>query len=141
MKKLAMNPAQVLFAKFCEAYKKRHLPDILNLFSQNINMWGSGIDEYRVGLKEVSEQLQRDFSQSEKAEIEVVSFVPVAANAPWAAAQCTAKITLNGTEHLFEHLRGTVIVEKEKGEWKISHMHASFPDYRNAENASFPLEG
>ncbi len=131
--------AEEIFNKFCEGYKNRDLAILLNLFTKNINMWGSGLDEYRVGLKQIEEQLKRDWSQSEKCEIVVVSFVPTPADAVWTAALCNAKISIDGKEHIFEHLRGTIIIEKENGAWKISHMHASFPDYRNAENGSFPV--
>lgn len=141
MKMPEKNPAEQIFNQFCEGYKQRNLTALLNLFTKNVNMWGSGLDEYRVGLKEVEEQLKRDWSQSEKGEIEVVSFVPTPQDALWAAAVCNAKITIAGKEHIFEHLRGTLIVEKENGSWKISHMHASFPDYRNVENGSFPING
>jgi hypothetical protein len=79
------------------------------------------------------------WSQSEKSEIAVVSFVPTPADALWTAAVCQAKITIDGQEHIFENLRGTIIIENENGVWKISHMHASFPDYRNAEQGSFPV--
>lgn len=133
--------AEEIFNKFCEGYKKRDLATLLNLFTKNINMWGSGLDEYRVGLKQVEEQLKRDWSQSEKGEIAVVSFVPTPADALWAAALCNAKVTIDGKEHIFPHLRGTLVIEKENGAWKISHMHTSFPDYRNAENGSFPVSG
>ncbi len=68
-----------------------------------------------------------------------MSFVSTPIDALWAAALCNAKITIDGKEHIFEHLRGTVTIEKENGVWKISHMHASFPDYRNAQNGSFPV--
>ncbi len=139
MKTPEKNVAEELFSKFCEGYKNRDLTTVLNLFTKNINMWGSGLDEYRVGLKQVEEQLKRDWSQSEKSEIDVVSFVPTPANALWAAAFCKAKISIDGQEHTFEHLRGTLTIEKENGVWKISHMHASFPDYRNPNNGSFPI--
>lgn len=130
--------AEKLFLQFCEGYKKRDLPYLLTLFTQQCNIWGSGLDEYRVGLKELELQFKRDWSQSEKGEIEPVSFVKTAADAHFAAAVCNAKITINQEEHVFPHLRGTITIEKENGVWKIAHMHASFPDYRNAENASFP---
>lgn len=141
MKIPEQKPAEQIFNRFCEGYKNRDLASLLNLFSKDINMWGSGLDEYRVGLKQSEEQLKRDWSQSEKAEIEIVSFVPTPADALWMAAICNAKITIDGQEHVFEQLRGTLIVQKENGEWKISHMHASFPDYRNAEGGSFPVNG
>ncbi len=135
------NPANELLKQFCEGYKSRDLKALLQLFTKNTNMWGSGLDEYRVGLKEVEEQLKREWSQSEKGEITVLSFVPAPADALWSAALCQAKITIAGREHIFEHLRGTIVIEKENGAWKISHMHASFPDYRNPENGSFPVDG
>lgn len=132
------NPAEKLLIAFCEGYQKRDLPFLLNLFTQNTNLWGSGIDEYRVGLAQVSEQLQRDWNQSETGEINIVRFVTTSQNT-WTAALCQAKITIEGKEHIFEDLRATITIEKEDGIWKISHMHASFPDYRNPENGSFPI--
>jgi ketosteroid isomerase-like protein len=138
MKLPEKKPAFQAFEQFCDGYKKRDLAAVLNLFTENANMWGTGVDEYRVGLKEVELQLKRDWSQSEKGQLEIVSFVPVPADALWAAVVCNARLTIAGKEYLFEHLRGTIVVEKVDGSWKISHMHASFPDYRNAEEGSFP---
>jgi hypothetical protein len=132
--------AEQLFRKFCEGYKKRDLPGLLQLFTRNTNMWGTGADEYRVGIKQVEEQLKRDWSQSEKGEIEPVSFIPAPADALWSAAVCTGRVTVNGEQHVLTDLRGTIIIENEDGEWKISHMHASFPDFRNPENGSFPIK-
>lgn len=139
MKIPAISPAEHLFRQFCDSYKKRDLTALMPLFSSTINMWGTGIDEYRVGLKQVEEQLKRDWSQAEKSEMEIVSFIPTTNGELWAAAICNARITIDGQEHVFQHLRGTLIIEKELGTWKIAHMHASFPDYRNPENGSFPV--
>lgn len=132
------NLAQQLFLQFCELYKQRDLKSLLNLFAKNVNCWGTGVDEYRVGLKEMEAQLKRDWSQSEKGELEIVSFVPAPQEAMWAAARCNVKVIIAGKELMFADFRGTLIAEKEKGKLKISHMHASFPDYRNADGASFP---
>ena len=140
MKLPEKNPAKQLFKQFCDAYKKHDLNALLKMMTSDINMWGSGIDEYRVGLLDVETQLKRDWSQSEKAEIEVVSFVPAPEEAVWSEAICHAKVTIDGLRCSFPDLRGTIIVAKEKGEWKIAHMHASFPDYRNADNGSFPVK-
>jgi ketosteroid isomerase-like protein len=139
MMKAETRQAEQLFRKFCKGYKERDLATLLSLFTKNTNMWGTGLDEYRVGIKQVEEQLKRDWSQSEKGEIEITSFVPAPEDSTWAAAVCTGKVTIDGHQHVFEHLRGTIIIEKENGVWKISHMHASFPDFRNPENGSFPL--
>lgn len=137
--KIQERPAEQLFRQFCAGYKKRDLSFLLSLFTKNSNLWGSGLDEYRVGLKEIEMQLLRDWGQSDQGEIEIVTFVPAAQDVSWAAAVCNVHVTIHGTKHTFEHLRGTLIAEKEKGSWKISHTHCSFPDYRNAENGSFPV--
>lgn len=130
--------AEQLFKQFCEGYKTRNLAFMLNLFTERSTMWGSGLDEYREGLREIETQLLRDWNQSEDSEIEIINFLPTT-NTLWAAANCNAYVTLMGKKHCFTNLRGTLIIEKEKGIWKIAHTHCSFPDYRNPENASFPL--
>ena len=139
--KIPERPAEQLFRQFCEAYKKRDLPFLLSLFTRNSNMWGSGLDEYRENLKEIEIQLLRDWTQSDQSEIKIIKFVPTSQDAFWAAAICNAHVMIDGIKHSFEHLRGTLIAEKEDGTWKIAHTHCSFPDYRNAENSSFPVNG
>jgi len=134
------KPAELIFKRFCESYNQRDLKRLLNLFTSNTNMWGTGLDEYRVGLQQVETQLQRDWEQAEKSEIEVVSFIPASDDLTFAAAICQARITINHAQHIFEHLRVTINIEKEQGLWKIAHMHASFPDYRNNIDGSFPVK-
>lgn len=92
-----------------------------------------------MGHAQLTEQLQRDWSQSEAGQIKIIRFAPTAPNAVWAAAICQAIVTIQGVEHVLDHLRGTIIIEKEDGHWKIAHMHASFPDYRNPVEGSFPV--
>ncbi|OCH97979.1 hypothetical protein A8135_01795 [Legionella jamestowniensis] len=137
--KIVEKSTEQLFRQFCEGYKKRDLHFLINLFTKNSTMWGSGLDEYREGLKEIEMQLLRDWNQSEYSEIEIIRFIPTSQNALWTAAICTAYVIIDGTKYTFEHLRGTLIAEKEEGVWKIAHTHCSFPDYRNAENGSFPV--
>lgn len=139
MKIPGQNKAEQLFAQFCEGYKKRDLSFLLSLFTHNTNMWGTGIDEYRVGLKQIEDQLKRDWRQAEASEIEIVQFIPTGDEALWAGAICNAKLTVEGKDYYFEHLRGTIIIDQEEKTWKISHMHCSFPDYRNAKDGSFPV--
>ena len=140
MKTHPQNPAQELFLEFCDAYKKRDLQQVMSMFTDNSNMWGTGLDEYRVGLKQIEAQVKRDWSQSQHGEISVISFVPTAKDASWAAGLCRVKLMIDGKEHYFDDFRGTISVEKVDGAWKIAHMHASFPDYRNAEQGSFPVK-
>jgi hypothetical protein len=138
MMKIDIHPAEMLFKKFSESYKKRDIETLLSLFTPKSNMWGTGVDEYRIGLKQIEEQLKRDWSQSESAEVVIKSFVPNQQGDAWAAALGEARITVAGKGHVFPDFRGTITVENQNGSWKILHMHASFPDYRNAEKNSFP---
>jgi len=136
--KNSKKPEQ-LMRQYCEGYKNRDLPHLLSLFSNQVNMWGTGPDEYRVGLKEMEAQLKRELSQSEAGEINIVSFLPTPENALWAAAVCNATITVEGKDHQLTNLRWTIAIDQEDGAWKISHLHASFPDLRNPEGSPFPI--
>jgi ketosteroid isomerase-like protein len=136
--KLLDNLCMLIMLQFCEAYTNRDLDKLLSLFTQNATMFGTGVDEYRTGLKEIEEQVKRDWSQSEKGEVKLTSFLGPSGNSTWGSGEFTAKIQIDGKIHTFEPLRGTIILEQEDGTWKIAHMHASFPDYSQAEGASFP---
>ncbi|TAL64502.1 MAG: hypothetical protein EPN84_03300 [Legionella sp.] len=131
--------AEHLFTQFCSGYENRDLSLLLSLFTQEAIMWGSAIDEYRVGLAQIEAQLQRDWQQSDHGQIKVGAFIPTKEDEPWTAAINTAKLVIAGEEYEFEQLRGTITIAQEEGQWKIAHMHASFPDYRNSENSSFPV--
>lgn len=139
MKLPEKSQALELLEKYCDAYERRDLAAILTILSKNCHIWGTAIDEYRFGVKEMELQLKRDWSQSQHGEIQIVSVVPAPSQSIWVTALCRAIITIDGIKHVFEHLRGTIIINKEAGQWKILHMHASFPDFRNAPNGSFPV--
>jgi hypothetical protein len=138
MKLPEKSVALTLTEQYCDGYNRRDLPFILSLFSKNCNLWGTALDEYRVGHKELQLQHQRDWEQSEQGKIMIMSVVPAPSDANWAAIVAKAIVTIEGQEHIFDHLRGTIIASKENGLWKISHMHCSFPDYRSQANSSFP---
>ncbi len=140
MKLPEKSKAVQILEQFCYAYNGRNITALLKLFTKDCNVWGTGIDEYRVGLKALEEQMQRDWSQSDKAEVHIVSLVPSSKDATWAAGVCKALVTIEGKEHVFNDFRGTIVIHKENGDWKISHMHTSFPDYRHGAGESFPAE-
>ena len=132
------NKAYQLLEQYCDGYNRRDLTFLSSLFTQECNVWGSGPDEYRVGINALEMQHQRDWAQSEKGEIQIVSYISPPDDAPWAAMIGRAIITIGGVVHQFDHLRGTITLAQENGLWKIAHMHASFPDFRNAPGGSFP---
>ena len=137
--KLPVHPAKQLLEAYQAAYNQRDLEKTLALFAKKAFLWGTGIDETLSGLLEIEAQHKRDWTQSEKSELILTSPIHVSfGNLTWAAAVYTAKIQLPNGLSLVENLRGTITVEQEAGVWKISHMHASFPDARQKEGQSFP---
>ncbi|HQS83554.1 MAG: hypothetical protein B7Y25_01935 [Alphaproteobacteria bacterium 16-39-46] len=140
MKIRSQANARHVLLEFCKNYSERNLEKNLSLFSEKAHLWGTGVDENRVGLKEIEAQLKRDWSQSESGKLDLVSWVePISETDLWAAAVCRATVVMGGIPHVFENLRGTIMVEKEEGDWKIVHMHASFPDARQPAGDSFPV--
>lgn len=132
--------AEQLMFDYCKAYEKRDLEATLKLFTKNATVWGTGKDEYRVGLDQIAEQHKRDWSQSESASIHCHTFVETPNDALWAASICDAVVVVAGVEYKLSDLRGTIAIALEENVWKIVHMHASFPDPRNSEGNSFPIE-
>lgn len=132
--------AQTLIETYLEAYNTRNLELLLSIFTKDATIWGTGADEYRVGHKEIEQQCLRDWKQSDSAEVTVSSILPNAHDAPWIALIATAKVTIEGVCHTLSDLRATSVLEQEDGEWKICHMHGSFPDHRNPEEGSFPID-
>ncbi len=133
------KPAETLFKQYCEHYTARRLNEILQLCSKNMTLWGTGIDEYRVGIEAMKAQLHRDWSQSTRATLDLISFIPTPNHAIWAAGLCKTHLTIDGQDYVFDNLRGTIVITEEQGDFRILHMHASFPDYRNPEAGSFPV--
>ncbi|WP_419420367.1 nuclear transport factor 2 family protein [Legionella sp. D16C41] len=135
------NTSEKLFKNFCDGYRRRDLPYILSLFTKDATLWGTAIDEYRHGLKEIEQQLIRAWNQAEESEIEIINFNPTPAHSFWASANCIAKLNMDGQVYILEHLRITICIDEEDQAWKIAHLHASFPDFRNPRNGAFPITG
>jgi ketosteroid isomerase-like protein len=139
MKLMTSSIPEELLHKFTHYYSKRDMESILSLFSKDATMFGTGRDEYRVGTQQIKDQLERDWSQSEAGSLRLKRHLHSSKDGiSWGASVFEAEITIDGTPHIFDNLRGSVFIEKDdSGEYKISHMHASFPDTEQAEGSSF----
>ena len=133
------NFAKDLLKKFCTFYTQRHMDSLLNLFSPHIHLWGTARDEVLEGIDDVRQQMEKEWTISERVTLTPISFVSAPTNLSWVAAICEAEITIKGTCHKFTDLRFTVTAQKELNAWKIVHGHCSFPDQRNPEGSPFPL--
>lgn len=141
------HPAFLLLQDFCHFYSERNMAKILNLFStdQKIFILGTGIDETRLDINSLKEQLERDWSQSESGTLTldpnvVTSSIDASSQKAWAYGVCTAEVTINGQKHRFTPLRGSLFATLKENQWKIEHIHSSFPSVNQEEGQSFPAD-
>ncbi len=130
--------AQSMILKFFEAHQNMDVAKLEAMFTKDAFIWGTAEDEYRKGLDEIMAQFNRDWSQSDSCTFTIKSWVKSSEGALWAAADCAAKVVIQGTEYRFENLRGSINITQEDHAWKICFMHSSFPDMRNIVGNSFP---
>ena len=49
-----------IFEKFIKYLNKRDMDSLLGLFKKRATLWGTGRDEYRLGIDEIRGQFKRD---------------------------------------------------------------------------------
>jgi hypothetical protein len=143
MKLANTHPAVHLLKKFCLFYNERNLENLLDLFTKKHKpfMWGTGVDERLTTLDEIKNQILRDWSQSDISQIEFTANSFIHSDFPsWASGAFSATIIIKGDVYRYPHLRGSIYAIKEDDDWKICHMHASFPESTQPVGSSFPTE-
>ena len=103
--------------------------ELLSVFApdNDILMYGTGLDEKRIGLDELKLQAQRDWSQSDElafnlANIRISSAGPVA----WFASDGQGEVKAGGQEMAFP-VRMTAVFVKQDGNWYVTQAHLSLP--------------
>ena len=118
--------ANVLF-KYAEGYKKKDVRAILELCSQNITGFGSGIDEVYEGRQQVHEALTRDLKQADEITLKFSGMKcygdPVVA---WLSTGCTFEGVM-GKERLMMNGRMTAVLKNTGSRWLIEQIHFSMP--------------
>lgn len=129
------------FQSWIQAYENKsvkELGEVISPSEEHLN-WGTGADERYVGHSQFLRQIQRDFEQSEGLKLNVLNFYSVLhENSAWIAAEVEPIVKIKGESHTFETLRATMILAKESGEWKVEHIHTSWPYPKQLEGNSFP---
>ena len=125
--------------ELAEAYKARDLQRAMACFApdDDLVMYGTGVDEKRVGPDEMRAQLERDWSQTESAELtyDGVSVSGVDRVA-WASADAAFRVRADG-ETALQQVRLTAVFEKRNGRWLIVQGHFSLPAAGQEEGSSF----
>jgi ketosteroid isomerase-like protein len=140
----ANTEAAVLAAleEFRQAYTQRDMRRALSLFSSDpdVVLVGTGADELRVGLGELQMQLERDWSQSESAAIELGGGIMISAVGPvaWVTLPQALVHVAAGGQAMDLSARLSGVLEQRAGRWLFMHVHFSFPAAGEAEGESFP---
>jgi len=134
------SAVQSVLIQFSEAYANRDASLLRATFAgdSDVVLYGTGADEKRVGLVEIQQQAERDWSQSDEASMaygwmSVSSAGPVA----WVAADVTFNLKVGG-QALSLPARLTAVLEMRAEQWLIVQAHFSFPSGTQAEGESFP---
>lgn len=125
-----------------KAYETRNKDLICQLFldSEESFHYGTGKDEKIVGLTGMFKQLERDWSQSESAQLELIEFKyqAFAQTFAWIVCEMIPTIIIAKKAQTLPPLRSTIVVCKIDNRWKIVHTHASWPYSDQLEGQSFP---
>ena len=125
-----------------ESYAKRDLALLRAAFAPDpdVVMYGTGVDEKRVGLAEIQAQAQRDWSQADATAITYGwTSISVAGPVAWAAGDAAFKLKAGGQEMTLP-ARFTCVLEKRGQQWLIVQAHFSFPAGGQAEGESYPKQ-
>ena len=127
--------------KFNEACAQRDIDSLMALFPPDDDqlLFGTGIDEKRIGRDQIRFQAERDWSQTEAL---AFSFnwhqVSAAGPVAWVAAEGLGQGKVDGQEISFP-LRMTSVLEQRDGEWLMVQSHVSLPAPAQQEGDSVPV--
>ena len=143
MKADAKTEAAVLetMNKWLTAYRNRDMDGLLSTLTSDgdLTLYGTGIDEKRIGQQEFKAQAERDWAQMDSMEF-ILTWHHISAEGPvaWLAADALGKGVVGG-QHIEFPLRLTAIFKQEGTEWRFAHGHVSVPAGGQEEGDSVPV--
>lgn len=143
MKADAKTEAAVLAVlnKFVESYQKRDIDGLMALLAPNddLFLYGTGIDEKRIGREQFKFQAERDWSQTEALAFNLTWHrISAAGPVAWVAADGVGQGRVGGQEIQFP-LRMTAVLEQRGNEWLLVQSHVSLPAPSQEEGDSVPV--
>jgi ketosteroid isomerase-like protein len=137
---LTESAVKTVMNKLNEGYEKRDMEQLLAIFAPDpdVVMYGTGADEKRVGLGEITAQVKRDWSQAESTAMRFRWMsISAAGSVAWVAADAAFVMKVGGQEMSLP-ARLTSVLEKRSDKWLIVQAHFSFPASGQDEGESFP---
>lgn len=128
----AADPAvavEQMVRDFCDAYTSRNLEKLTECFSSEPEavVFGIGHNERRIGLKEIGEQFERDWSDTDSATLDMTWCTSKACpSTAWVAAEAEAMVSTGGQTVKFP-TRMTGIATLMPDGWRWVHLHFSVP--------------
>jgi ketosteroid isomerase-like protein len=126
---------------FTGAYKRRDLDALMALIApdDDVFMFGTGIDEKRIGPEEFKHQAERDWSQTDALSFNFSSHqISAAGPVAWVAAEGLSEGQVGGQAIRFP-LRMTAVLERRGDRWLMVQGHVSVPAAGQEEGDSVPV--
>jgi len=125
--------------RYAEAYRKKDVKTLSDLFSPDITGYGSGPDEVIGNHREFIRQIRRDVTQ---ADILSVTFserkIFGDGRVAWSTAKNTITFTTDGITRQTLPGRSTMVLRNTGNRWIIEQLHFSLPCGGQTEGQSFP---
>lgn len=139
----AKTEAEVLgvLNEWLQSYKERDIDGLMALVApdDDLFLFGTGLDEKRVGPDEFKYQAQRDWSQTDELSFNFTSYhVSAAGPVAWVASEGLGYGRAGGQAIEFP-LRMTTVLEQREGQWLIVQSHVSLPSAAQEEGDSVPV--
>jgi ketosteroid isomerase-like protein len=126
---------------FLESYKQRDIEGLMALFASDDDqvLFGTGIDEKRIGRDQIKFQAERDWAQTEALAFNFTwRQVSAAGPVAWVAAEGLGQGRAGGQEFEFP-MRMTAVLEQRGDKWLLVQSHVSLPSPGQEEGDSVPV--
>ena len=132
---------QATLNKFMESYKKRDIDGLMSLLGpdDDIFLFGTGMDEKRVGREQFKFQAERDWSQTDALGFNVTwQQISAAGPVAWVAGEGLGQGKAGGQTFEFP-FRMTAVLEQRGDDWFLVQSHISLPSPGQEEGDSVPV--
>jgi ketosteroid isomerase-like protein len=127
--------------RWLQSYERRDINGLMGLMApdDDLFLFGTGIDEKRIGPDEVRLQAKRDWAQMEALSFNFASHhISEAGPVAWVASEGYGQGKVAGQEIQFP-MRMTAVLEKRNDDWLITQAHVSVPAAGQEEGNSVPV--
>jgi len=126
--------------QYAEAFASRDVDATLAFLAPDpdVTFIGTGGDEKRIGVAQITSLLERDFAQFDDASLKIGSpAVSAAGSVAWVVADLALHANTRGRRVQLK-ARFTAVLERRGDEWFVVQGHASLPAAGQEEGEAFP---